>query len=124
MLKRRLSRLPTLAKTSGPEPLAPAEPHGPQAPGGLAQAQASWLFDIVALYPNLPAWSDGSGVSLYEVVSARIWQFHGGKDHNLASLLDSVLHVFLSSQFVHYEGSVYEACQGLSTGLHAAPMCS
>ena len=78
------------------------------------------VFDIVALYPNLPVWSDGSGISLYEVVSARIWQFYGGKNHNLASLLDSVLHVILSSQFVHFEGSVYEAWQGLNTGLHAA----
>ena len=56
------------------------------------------MFDIVALYPNLPIWADGSGHSLYEIVSGRIWQFYGIGDPNLALLLDSILHVILSSQ--------------------------
>ena len=78
------------------------------------------VFDIVALYPNLPVWADGSGHSLYQIVSERIWQFYGNIDHNLALLLDSILHVILSNQVVHYDGVAYEAWQGLNTGLHAA----
>ena len=78
------------------------------------------VFDIVALYPNLPVWADGSGHSLYEIVSGRIWQFYGIADPNLALLLDSILHVILSNQFVQYDGIQYEAWQGLNTGLHAA----
>ena len=54
------------------------------------------VFDIVA--SNLPVWADGSGHSLYEIVSGRIWQFYGIGGPNLALLLDSILHVILSNQ--------------------------
>ena len=101
------------------------------------------VFDTVALYPNLPvSMSRRKWPFVVSLISERIWQLYGNIDHdlvlictnnaidhNLALLLDSILHMILSNQFVHYDGAACYMKPGqlsalACTLLHTSLMCS